>query len=54
MAKKAKQKALRFGKRSRVALGNRRCQAMEMVIDPGKPRAGLIIVIAERINDCSL
>lgn len=31
-----KRKALRFGKGFRVALGNRRSQAAEMVLEPGK------------------
>ena len=31
-----KRKALRFGKGFRVALGNRRSQAAEMVIEPGE------------------
>jgi mannose-6-phosphate isomerase-like protein (cupin superfamily) len=35
-----KRKALRFGKGFRVALGNRRCQAAEMVIEPGKAEGG--------------
>ena len=33
-------KALRFGKGFRVALGNRRCQAAEMVIEPGQAEGG--------------
>jgi len=33
-------KALRFGKGFRVALGNRRCQAAEMVIEPGAAEGG--------------
>jgi mannose-6-phosphate isomerase-like protein (cupin superfamily) len=35
-----KHKALRFGKGFRVALGNRRSQAAEMVIEPGKAEGG--------------
>jgi mannose-6-phosphate isomerase-like protein (cupin superfamily) len=35
-----KRKALRFGKGFRVAFGNRRCQAAEMVIEPGKAEGG--------------
>jgi mannose-6-phosphate isomerase-like protein (cupin superfamily) len=35
-----KRKALRFGKGFRVALQNRRCQAAEMVIEPGKAEGG--------------
>jgi mannose-6-phosphate isomerase-like protein (cupin superfamily) len=35
-----KRKALRFGKGFRVALGNRRCQAAEMVIEPGGAEGG--------------
>ena len=35
-----KRKTLRFGKGFRVALGNRRCQAAEMVIEPGKAEGG--------------
>jgi len=35
-----KRKVLRFGKGFRVALGNRRCQAAEMVIEPGKAEGG--------------
>jgi len=31
---------LRFGKGFRVALGNRRCQAAEMVIEPGGAEGG--------------
>jgi mannose-6-phosphate isomerase-like protein (cupin superfamily) len=33
-------KMLRFGKGFRVALGNRRCQAAEMVIEPGGAEGG--------------
>ena len=35
-----KRKTLRFGKGFRVALGNRRCQAAEMVIEPGNAEGG--------------
>jgi mannose-6-phosphate isomerase-like protein (cupin superfamily) len=35
-----KRKVLRFGKGFRVALGNRRCQAAEMVLQPGKAEGG--------------
>lgn len=35
-----KRKFLRFGKGFRVALGNRRCQAAEMVIPPGDAEGG--------------
>src|SRR4051812_20622713 len=35
-----KRKTLRFGKGFRVALGNRRCQAAEMVIEPGGAEGG--------------
>ena len=35
-----KREVLRFGKGFRVALGNRRCQAAEMVIEPGKAEGG--------------
>ena len=35
-----KRKALRFGKGFRVALGNRRAQAAEMVIEPGDSEGG--------------
>ena len=35
-----KRKVLRFGKGFRVALGNRRFQAAEMVIEPGKAEGG--------------
>jgi mannose-6-phosphate isomerase-like protein (cupin superfamily) len=35
-----KRKTLRFGKGFRVALGSRRCQAAEMVIEPGKAEGG--------------
>jgi mannose-6-phosphate isomerase-like protein (cupin superfamily) len=35
-----KRKMLRFGKGFRVALGNRRCQAAEMVIEPGSAEGG--------------
>jgi mannose-6-phosphate isomerase-like protein (cupin superfamily) len=35
-----KRKALRFGKGFRVALGNRRSQAAEMVIEPGGAEGG--------------
>jgi mannose-6-phosphate isomerase-like protein (cupin superfamily) len=35
-----KRKTLRFGKGFRVALGNRRCQAAEMVIPPGEAEGG--------------
>ena len=35
-----KRKTLRFGKGFRVALGNRRCQAAEMVIPPGESEGG--------------
>src|ERR1700748_3430592 len=35
-----KRKVLRFGKGFRVAMGNRRCQAAEMVIEPGKAEGG--------------
>jgi mannose-6-phosphate isomerase-like protein (cupin superfamily) len=35
-----KRKALRFGKGFRVVLGNRRSQAAEMVIEPGKAEGG--------------
>jgi mannose-6-phosphate isomerase-like protein (cupin superfamily) len=35
-----KRKILRFGKGFRVALGNRRCQAAEMVIPPGEAEGG--------------
>ena len=35
-----KQKALRFGKGFRVALGNRRSQVAEMVIAPGNAEGG--------------
>ena len=35
-----KRKTLRFGKGFRVAFGNRRCQAAEMVIEPGKSEGG--------------
>jgi mannose-6-phosphate isomerase-like protein (cupin superfamily) len=35
-----KRKTLRFGKGFRVALGNRRSQAAEMVIEPGKAEGG--------------
>jgi mannose-6-phosphate isomerase-like protein (cupin superfamily) len=35
-----KRKTLRFGKGFRVALQNRRCQAAEMVIEPGKAEGG--------------
>lgn len=34
-------KMLRFGKGFRVVLGNRRCQAAEMVIEPGGAEGGL-------------
>jgi mannose-6-phosphate isomerase-like protein (cupin superfamily) len=33
-------KLLRFGKGFRVVLGNRRCQAAEMVIEPGEAEGG--------------
>ena len=33
-------KTLRFGKGFRVVLGNRRCQAAEMVIEPGDAEGG--------------
>jgi mannose-6-phosphate isomerase-like protein (cupin superfamily) len=35
-----KRKSLRFGIGFRVALGNRRCQAAEMVIPPGEAEGG--------------
>ena len=35
-----KRKTLRFGKGFRIALGNRRCQAAEMVIEPGGAEGG--------------
>jgi mannose-6-phosphate isomerase-like protein (cupin superfamily) len=35
-----KRKTLRFGKGFRVALGNRRAQAAEMVIEPGDSEGG--------------
>ena len=35
-----KHKTLRFGKGFRVALGNARCQAAEMVIEPGGSEGG--------------
>jgi mannose-6-phosphate isomerase-like protein (cupin superfamily) len=35
-----KSKSLRFGKGFRVAIGNRRCQAAEMVIPPGEAEGG--------------
>lgn len=35
-----KRKQLRFGKGFRVAIGNRRCQAAEMVIPPGEAEGG--------------
>ena len=35
-----KRKTLRFGKGFRVAMGNRRTQAAEMVIEPGKSEGG--------------
>lgn len=35
-----KRKALRFGRGFRVALGNRRAQAAEMVIEPGDSEGG--------------
>jgi len=35
-----KRKVLRFGKGFRVALGNRRVQAAEMVIEPGQAEGG--------------
>ncbi len=35
-----KRKALRFAKGFRVAMGNRRCQAAEMVIAPGDAEGG--------------
>jgi mannose-6-phosphate isomerase-like protein (cupin superfamily) len=35
-----KRKTLRFGIGFRVALGNRRCQAAEMVIPPGEAEGG--------------
>ena len=35
-----KRKTLRFGKGFRVAIGNRRCQAAEMVIGPGGAEGG--------------
>jgi mannose-6-phosphate isomerase-like protein (cupin superfamily) len=35
-----KRKALRFGTGFRVALANRRCQAAEMVIEPGEAEGG--------------
>jgi len=35
-----KRKTLRFGKGFRVALGNRRVQAAEMVIEPGEAEGG--------------
>ena len=35
-----KRKTLRFGKGFRVVFGNRRCQAAEMVIEPGKAEGG--------------
>lgn len=38
--KTMKRKALRFGKGFRVALGNRRSQAAEMVIEPGEAEGG--------------
>ena len=31
-----KRKGLRFGRGFRVAIGNRRAQAAEMVVEPGK------------------
>jgi mannose-6-phosphate isomerase-like protein (cupin superfamily) len=37
---KMKRKSLRFGKGFRVALGNRRVQAAEMVIEPGESEGG--------------
>ncbi len=50
-----KRKTLRFGKGFRVALGNRRCQAAEMVDDRtgrGGGRSGET-GIAERTSGCS-
>lgn len=35
-----KRKTLRFGEGFRVIFGNRRCQAAEMVIEPGKAEGG--------------
>jgi mannose-6-phosphate isomerase-like protein (cupin superfamily) len=35
-----KRKVLRFGRGFRIALGNRRCQAAEMVIEPGGAEGG--------------
>jgi mannose-6-phosphate isomerase-like protein (cupin superfamily) len=35
-----KRKTLRFGKGFRVIFGNRRCQAAEMVIEPGNAEGG--------------
>ena len=35
-----KRKSLRFGRGFRVAIGNRRCQAAEMVIEPGGAEGG--------------
>src|SRR5947207_13828906 len=35
-----KRKTLRFGKGFRVAIGNPRCQAAEMIIEPGKAEGG--------------
>ena len=35
-----KRKTLRFGKGFRVTFGNRRCQAAEMVIEPGGAEGG--------------
>ncbi len=48
-----KRKLLRFGKGFRVAIGNRRCQAAEMVIPPERPRAAPRIVIVALISGSS-
>ena len=40
VAQHMKRKQLRFGKGFRVAIGNRRCQAAEMVIPPGEAEGG--------------
>ncbi len=44
---------LRFHKGFRVALGNARSQAAEMVSRPGMPKAALRTAIAAPINGCT-
>jgi hypothetical protein len=48
-----KRKTLRFGRGFRVAFGNRRAQAAEMVIPPGDAEGGADIATRVPISGCT-